>query len=179
MIIIPGFVIALLTFPGVIVHEAAHLLFCKLRRVPVFDVCFFRVGGNPSGFVVHETPKDFLSTLLICVGPLIVNTVLCIVFCFPAFAPVRIFQQEDFLLYALLWLGVSIGMHAFPSMQDGKILWTQAIAAAKQFNLLAIISLPIVCLIFIANIGSFFWLDYLYGIAIGILLPDLIFKQMF
>ena len=41
MIIIPGWLIGLVTFPGVIVHEAAHLFFCKLRRVAVFDVCFF------------------------------------------------------------------------------------------------------------------------------------------
>ena len=32
MIPIPGILIALATFPGVIVHEAAHMLFCKLRR---------------------------------------------------------------------------------------------------------------------------------------------------
>jgi hypothetical protein len=28
MIFIPGFVISLITFPGVIAHEWAHLLFC-------------------------------------------------------------------------------------------------------------------------------------------------------
>ena len=178
MIIIPGYVIAAVTFPGVIVHEAAHLLFCKLRRVAVFDVCFFRFG-DPSGYVIHETPKDFSSTFLICIGPLIVNTILCLLVCFPAFVPMRIFDHEDFMLYGLLWLGVSIGMHAFPSMQDGQILWTQAWEAAKQFNPLAIVSFPLVLLGLIASMGSMVWLDYFYGLAIGIFLPELIFKHVF
>ena len=53
MIIIPGWLIALVTFPGVIVHEAAHFLFCRLRRVAVFDVCYLRFG-NPAGYVIHS-----------------------------------------------------------------------------------------------------------------------------
>jgi len=53
MFFIPGPVIAFLTFPGVIVHEAAHLFFCKLFKLQVYDVCFLRFG-NPAGYVIHE-----------------------------------------------------------------------------------------------------------------------------
>jgi hypothetical protein len=177
MIIIPGFLIALLTFPGVIVHEAAHLLFCKLRRVAVFDVCFLRIG-NPAGYVIHETPRDFTSSLLISTGPFIINSLLCFVICFPAFLPMRVYHiDNDPLNWLLLWLGVSIGMHAFPSTQDAKVLWTQAVSGAKQSNLLAIVSMPLVGVIYLANLLSFFWLDYFYGIAIGLLLPELLLKH--
>lgn len=176
--IIPGFVVAWMTFPGVIVHEAGHLLFCKLRKVPVFDVCFFRFG-NPCGYVVHEPPESFLSAFLVCVGPLILNTALCIVFCFPAYLPVRVFERSDVLAYFLMWLGVSIGMHAFPSMQDGNVLWTQAFKAVKRWNPLALVSFPLVVLIFLANIGSIFWLDALYGIAVGFGVPELVFQSVF
>lgn len=41
--IIPGFLISIATFPGVIVHEAAHQLFCRLTKVAVLDVCYFRL----------------------------------------------------------------------------------------------------------------------------------------
>jgi len=133
MIIIPGFLIALVTFPGVIVHEAAHLFFCKLRRVAVFDVCYFRIG-NPSGYVIHEVPDSFTSSFLIAVGPFIINSFLCVLFCFPALVPVRMFNQPDPLCYFLIWLGISIGMHAFPSTQDAKVLWQQAKKAAANFN---------------------------------------------
>lgn len=54
MFFIPGELISILTFPGIIVHEFAHMLFCRIRKVAVFDACYFRVG-NPAGFVIkHE-----------------------------------------------------------------------------------------------------------------------------
>ena len=68
MFIIPGQLISLATFPGVIVHEAGHMLFCKLRHVAVLDVCFFRFG-NPAGYVVHEPVNRFSTSLLITFGP--------------------------------------------------------------------------------------------------------------
>ena len=175
--IIPGEIIALLTFPGVIVHEAAHMLFCRLGGVAVFDVCFFR-WGNPAGYVVHEEPKSFQTAFLISVGPLIVNSLVCILLCFPAFVPVRIFDRQDPLSYFLLWLGLSIGMHAFPSTQDANVLLHHAKIAAARYNPLAIISFPLVVVIFIANIGSFFWLDLMYGFAIGLGLPEFVFNHV-
>ncbi len=175
--IIPGELVALVTFPGVIVHEAAHMLFCKLRGVAIFDVCFFR-AGNPAGYVVHEEPRDFTSAFLIAVGPFIINSLLCVFFCFPAFVPVYVFDLTDYLSYFLLWLGVSIGMHAFPSTQDASVLWREARKAAGSFHPLALLSFPLVIIIYAANIGSVVWLDYLYGLAIGLLLPALLFREL-
>ena len=177
--IIPGFLITWLTFPGVIVHESAHLLFCKLRHVPVFDVRFFRFDtSGPAGYVLHGKPSDFLSSFLISVGPFLVNSVLCVLFCFPAFIPVRLFEQKDVLSYFWLWLGLSIGMHAFPSTGDAKVLWGAAREAASEGSLLAIVTFPIVALIYAANIGSIFWLDFLYGAFIGLGLPELVLTKM-
>ncbi len=167
---IPGFIITILTFPGVIVHEFAHMLFCKIRGVAVLDVCFFRVG-NPAGYVVHEETQDFTTSFLIAGGPFIVNSVLCMVICFPALFPIKIFGVEDIISYLPLWLGISIGMHAFPSTGDAANLWSQAKKAAASFHPLAIISFPLVIAIYIANALKFFWLDYLYGVAIGLALP--------
>jgi len=177
MFFIPGELIAVLTFPGIIVHEAAHMFFCRIGRVGVLDVCFFRVG-NPAGYVIHEEIKNFNLAFFVAVGPLIVNSLLCVFICFPAFLPVRVFDLPDIPSYIMLWLGVSIGMHAFPSIQDGLILRQEAAKAIKRFNPLAIISYPLVLLIILANVLSVIWFDALYGIAIGILLPELIFSKM-
>jgi hypothetical protein len=174
---IPGELIALLTFPGVIIHEAAHMLFCKLGRVAVLDVCFFRFG-NPAGYVVHEEPKKFSTAFLISVGPFIINSLVCILLCFPAFVPVRIFDRADPISYFLLWLGLSIGMHAFPSTQDANVLWHYARKASSNFHPLAILSLPLVGIIYLANLGSIFWLDLLYGVAIGLMLPEYVFNHV-
>jgi Putative zincin peptidase len=175
---IPGWLIALLTFPGVIVHESAHFLFCRLRGVAVFDVCFFQVGGNPAGYVVHEQSDSFTTTFLVSTGPFFVNTALCFLICLPAFVPLRIFQVSDPLSYFLLWFGVSIGMHAFPSPQDANVLWGEAKRFARSGNLLAILSFPLVVVIYIAHFLSFFWFDAIYGFAVGLLLPELILDYL-
>jgi hypothetical protein len=175
--IIPGFVVSIATFPGVIVHEAAHLLFCRLRGVAVLDVCFFRLG-NPAGYVVHEAPKDFTTSFLICTGPFFVNSFLCVLLCLPAFIPYRVYHLSDPLSYVLLYLGVSIGMHAFPSNQDASILWRHARRSAASLNPLAILSLPLVGLIYVANILSIVWFDYLYGLALAFGLPELILDKL-
>ncbi len=175
MFIIPGEVVSAATFPGVIVHEAAHMLFCKLRRVAVLDVCFFRFG-NPAGYVLHEAIEDFNSAFLVCVGPFIINSLLCMAICFPAVLPIQVFGVRQPLSYVLLWFGLSIGMHAIPSTHDANALWAHAGKAATQLNPLALLSFPLVVVIYVANVLRMFWADYLYGIAIGLGLPSLLFK---
>jgi Putative zincin peptidase len=176
MIMIPGWFLAIFTFPGVIVHEAAHFYFCRLRGVAVYDVCYFRVG-NPAGYVVHEPPRDFLSSFLIAIGPLLINTLLCFAICFPASVPWRLFDRSDPVDLFLLWLGLSIGMHAFPSIQDANVLMSNARTAARRGYILAILSYPLVALIHVANILSMFWFDYIYGAAVGLGLPILILEK--
>jgi hypothetical protein len=172
---IPGILISVLTFPGVIVHEFAHLFFCKLRKVAVFEVCYFRFG-NPVGYVIHENTTNFYTTFLISMGPFFVNTILCLLICIPAYFPINFFSVDHPLSYFLMWLGVSIGMHAVPSNQDAKNLYEQAKEKVKENNILALISFPIVGLIYLFNILRFIWADLAYGVAIGVGLPALIFK---
>jgi hypothetical protein len=174
---IPGFVISILTFPGVIIHEFAHMLFCKIRGVAVLDVCFFRIG-NPCGYVMHESTDDFTTAFLVSVGPFIVNSLLCMIICFPALIPIRIFSVEDKFSYVLLRLGISIGMHAFPSTGDAASLYQQAKKSVSLSNPLVIISFPLIILIYIANALRFFWFDYIYGVAIGLALPAYLLQHV-
>ena len=172
---IPGVVISVLTFPGVIVHEAAHLLFCRLAGLAVFDVRYFRFG-NPAGYVLHENTTDFRKNFLITMAPFFVNSAFCVLFCSAAFLPIWEFQLDDPIAYFFYWLGLSIGMHAFPSTQDLKNIWRLMPAEARKLNLLALVSYPVVALVYVLNVAKFFWADLLYGIAIGILVPLAIFK---
>jgi hypothetical protein len=174
MFFIPGQLISIVSFPGIIVHEFAHMVFCKLRKVAVFDACYFRVG-NPAGYVVHEHTNNFYSTFLISMGPFLVNTLLCLVICLPAYMPMKFFNLEHPLSYFLMWLGVSIGMHAIPSNQDANNVFQQAKENIKNRNLLAIISFPLVGLIYVFNLLRFFWADVIFGVAVGVGIPSLIF----
>lgn len=177
MFFIPGSVIALLTFPGVIVHEAAHFIFCKMYRLAIFDVCFFRFG-NPAGYVIHERTTNFKASFFVSVGPFIVNSALCLLFCTAAFVPVWELKVQDPLGYFFYWLGLSIGMHAFPSTADLKNLWAEAPAAAKAGNPLAIISYPLIAVLYVANYARVVWADLGYAILVGILLPLAIFREL-
>jgi len=177
MVLIPGWLISIVTFPGVIVHEAAHLLFCRLEKLVVFEVCFFRFG-NPAGYVIHEATDNFKSMFMVGMGPFFLNSALCVLFCSAVFLPVWELGVGDPLAYFFYWLGLSIGMHAFPSTQDMAGLWRLMPGAAKRFNLLAILSYPIVALVYVLNFARVIWADLGYGIAIGVLGPLAIFHYL-
>ena len=177
MFFIPGPVIALLTFPGVIVHETGHFFFCRLFRLAVFDVCFFRFG-NPAGYVIHERTDNFKALFFVSMGPFFVNTLLCMVFCTAAFLPVWELKTQDPLAYFFYWLGLSIGMHAFPSKDDLSNIWALAPEKAKHGNVLAVISLPLIAILYVLNYARIVWADLGYGIAVGILGPIALFRAL-
>ena len=170
-----GIIISILTFPGVIVHELAHQLFCRLYKVPVFEVCYFRTQ-NPMGYVVHEIPQKDLHATMISIGPFIINTLIGFLIAFPAALQYK-FQSAAPLDYLLLYLGVSIAMHAFPSTGDAKVLW-EHINRKETPLLTKILVTPIVGLIYAGAFGSIFWLDLFYGIGVAVGLPWLIIKAI-
>jgi hypothetical protein len=177
MFFIPGWLVSLFTFPGVIVHEAGHFLFCRIFKLAILDVCFFRVG-NPAGYVTHERTERFVPAFFVAMGPFVTNTVLCIVFCSAAFLPVWELEVVDPLAYFFYWLGLSIGMHAFPSTEDLTSLWHLAPSAARRGNPLALISFPLVAVLYVLNFLRIIWADLGYGIAVGILGPLAIFRAL-
>ncbi len=69
-------------------------------------------------------------------------------------------------------------MHAFPSTVDLSNLWEMAPAKAKRGNPLAIISLPLVALLYVLNFARVVWADLGYGIAVGILGPIALFRAI-
>jgi hypothetical protein len=171
---IPGQLISAVTFIGVIIHEFAHQLFCRLMKVPVFKVKYFQFG-NPSGYVLHEKTDRPLANFMITVGPFIVNTVLGIIILLPAAVEVIEFKNyTNPVALVLAWLGVSVLMHSFPSTGDAKSL-TEAVIKNKSVNLFVrILVSPVVGLIYLGSIGSMFWLDFMYALAVGMVLPRLI-----
>lgn len=171
MFFIPGFLIALLTFPGVIVHEIAHRFFCDIFGVPVYDVCYFRVAvTGPSGYVVHGQVDKLSAAFWISVGPFIINTFLCALIAFPAQIAIRATESMNPLAeFFLLWVSISIGMHAFPSKQDLDNFHAQ-IKAGKN-SLLLVPSLIMQAFFALARLMSFFWFDAIYAVLVSMALP--------
>ena len=163
-----GMVIALLTFPGVIVHEMAHLLCCRLFGVRVHKVCYFRIG-NPAGYVLHDVPDSAWQYLLIGIGPFFLNSFLGVLICAPVtLHPQQIFEPWQFLL--ITWLGISVAMHAFPSSGDARAIWQVAWRRATPWTA-KLICTPIVALIYLLALGSMFWLDLVYAVLITSFVP--------
>ncbi len=171
MLFIPASIALLLSFPGVIVHEMAHELFCRIFGVAVLDVCYFRFG-NPAGYVVHEVPRNTYQHIMIALGPLLVNTIVGAVIAAPAVVPVFQFRSASVMDYVLVWLGVTIAMHSFPSTADAKSIWA-GLWKRRAPILARVAGTPIVLLIYIGAFGSIFWLDLVYGIAVVWVLPKL------
>ncbi|HEX7517299.1 MAG TPA: DUF3267 domain-containing protein [Chthoniobacterales bacterium] len=161
---IPGFLISIATFPGVVVHELAHVVFCKFTDTRVLKVCYFRVG-NPAGYVIHEPPSTVWRHILIGVGPFFVNTLLGFMLGIIAIPMHMDWDHPTPVQLLLLWLGVSIAMHSFPSTGDARSIWHAVWSKGAPISA-RLIGSPLVIVIFAGAIGSILWLDALYGVGV-------------
>lgn len=158
-----GWLASLLTFPGVILHEWAHMVFCRLSGVRVYKICLFRLG-SPAGYVEHEQPRSFFPSLLISIAPFLVNTA----FSFGVFIA-AICLPRGTGAFLLFWLGLSTALHAFPSREDAENLRLAAQRTWKH-NPLALVSFPLVWLIRLAHlpgtlIGGLVYAVFLFLLA--------------
>lgn len=172
--IIPGFIISFITFPGVIVHELAHQLFCYLCGLRVYEVKYFQFK-NPCGYVIHEGTNHPGKVFLTSVGPFIINTLMGILVILPASVEIIAFKEiNNVQSFILAWLGMSILMHAFPSTGDAKVMVDEILKNPEVGFIPKILSAPFILLIYIGAIGSVFWLDLIYAAAVAMLIPNLI-----
>ena len=173
MIFIPGFIISLLTFPGVIIHEIAHRFFLDLAKVPVYSACYFQISSSGiAGYITHGPVKKLSHHFLVSIAPLLVNTVLCAILTFPAYFTFFILGTEDHskVFELLFWVGFSIGMHAFPSKEDMNS-FVDAVLHSKPKGLLFICTKIFAGFVSLINALRFFWFDAFYAFFIAILIP--------
>jgi hypothetical protein len=168
---VAGLIITCLTFPGVVVHEFAHALFCQITGTRIVKVCLFRFG-NPAGYVLHERPPSTWRHILIGIGPLFVNTLLGLGLGVVAL-PLAGSPDGPAGYLLLLWLAVSVAMHSFPSTGDAKAIWG-AVWRRDAPLLAKLVGTPLVAVIYAGAVGSFFWLDLAYGVAVAVAVPRLL-----
>lgn len=135
-----------LTFPGVVIHELAHQAFCKLCGLKVVKAVYFKFG-NPSGYVIHEAPRNYVQSFLVAVGPIILNSVLSFSLAYSVF----LLRTNSWRL-TFLWLSFSIASHAFPSGQDLKGASHDGLDALKEgTSLWPIIGFPFIGLMYLMD----------------------------
>ena len=167
--LIPGEIIAVATFPGIVVHEAAHVLFCKLTRTPIQHVCYFRYG-SPAGYVIHDWPTSVWKQILIGIGPLILNTLIGFALGVTAALTHLDFDHIGIVSGLFLWLAVCIATRAFPSTSDVATMWRSIWAQGSPLSA-KVVGTPLVVISFLGAAGSYIWLDVLYGVVIVFGLP--------
>ncbi|MBV9391986.1 MAG: hypothetical protein JOY96_08860 [Verrucomicrobia bacterium] len=163
-----GWLVWLLTFPGRIIRVVSYRMLCDINKVEVFEVDYFR------GTIALGEIPSLGTALFIATAPLCVNTLLCAVLTFPAALPMAIGAENmpPSLLF-LFWLGISIGMNAFPDRKYSLYLIERGSISEKRkvLNRFA----RGLCLLFgLANFLKRFWFDFIYALLVSISSSSLI-----
>lgn len=130
----------LATAPGIVLHEFAHWLACRLLGVVVLDVAFFRLTGRP-GYVEHGKPPTWWRTVAVALAPLLVNVIVAATALQYAVAihggvgpwPVAVGV-------GLVWVAASALVHAIPSLQDVRQVWTATLSHWTRYPLVVVIA---------------------------------------
>jgi hypothetical protein len=106
--------------PGIVSHEAAHLLACRVAGVDVVGSSILNPFASDA-YLDHEPVSSFPADLLIAVAPVLLNTTL-------AFAAFLLASATETPLLSIpcYWLGGCFGLTAFPSVGDTDTLFETA-----------------------------------------------------
>jgi hypothetical protein len=159
------FILALLTFPGLVVRLVSLRVVVWLFRLPHFYSCWLR--PIPVAAISEGKPlsKPWLC-IIIVIGPFLANTILGALAGAPALLPYCVGGIGlHFPELGLAWLGVSIATHAFPDPRTAECAWEVARRPrARQWHrALLRLSVALPCA---GAIASRYCLDVVYGIAV-------------
>jgi len=102
----------ILVVPGIVIHEASHILFCKILGTRVVSVTYFK--PHSSGFqsyVRTEEIESFLKVFFIGIAPAIVNSL-------SVYLILKLYTLNILNLPLALYLMFSLIVGAKPSIQD-------------------------------------------------------------
>jgi len=177
--LITGLIVAIITFPGVIFRQVAIQLFCCYFQIPVFKVVYFQ-AWPPGGTVLHEVPDSPWIRLMLIFGPAAANTVLGFLIGAPAVLGLLISDNtiiSSLLDLFLIWLGTSIAVHTFPTLNEAETV-TNAMTAAQNPVWVQMMGLPLSAVTYMAAIGKILWLDAIYALVVVIVIPILFFEVL-
>ncbi len=97
-------------FPGVWVHELSHALACVVSGVKVHRIHV----ETRAGMVVHDKASA-RKTWAISLAPFVIGTILSFLF---LGAAKNAWEQSTLVSVMFGWLGLSIGFHSIPSVED-------------------------------------------------------------
>lgn len=167
--------LTLATFVGVVVHELAHLLACRLYGLPVEEVVLFD-PSIPGGYVRHGARGSFTPVFVVGVAPFLLNTavgvgiVAALAAAWPPAVGADPAAVATLLAYPLgAWVAVSALYQAFPSRQDAAALWDHLrwlVGARLRYLLVVPFVAPFVAFLYAVDLGRRVWADALYAVCV-------------
>jgi hypothetical protein len=147
--------------------------------VRVLDVRYFRYD-TPSGYVLHEMPKSFQISLILALGPLLIHSILCMALCGLALIPWFFYDEAAGCLTVFqIWMGLSIGVHAFPPRRDSSNMWTLTRKEIRQHGAVVRVAFPIIAFMRMAERLTLYGFDVAYAGVIGLVLPWLFLDRIY
>jgi hypothetical protein len=164
-----GTLVHLITFPGVVMGTIAMRLCCDLAKVEVYEVNYF------SGELLYRGIANLHKAFIIALAPLFLNTLLCAILTFPATFSLMNDSEagSDLVGMFTLWLGVSMGMHAFPNEKTIDH-FLDSVDPTYSSSAMRFLYKTVRWLFWLINKLRFFWFDGVYTIAIALILPGLV-----
>ncbi|MFH0906488.1 MAG: hypothetical protein V1824_04080 [archaeon] len=104
-----SYFISILFFPGIIIHELAHIIACLILGVKIHSVNLLSFDG---GYVAHEESKSY-KTVVIALFPFIFNILIAILI-----GAYLVYIENNYIKGILSWIAISSLFYAFPSSQD-------------------------------------------------------------
>lgn len=163
--------LAMLTFPGVILHELVHAIMCKIFGIQIQEICYLRYG-KPAGYIIHSPCNGFLSQFCITIGPLVVNSLLG---GYLGYKYIHLIPNGPlFEKIFFVWLGVSFLVHSFPSVSDVKNFHK---VLKKESELIQLVNMPVLLTLYVIAHSAFFWVELGYAWVVVFYLPTFLQKH--
>ncbi|WP_435346608.1 hypothetical protein [Haloarchaeobius sp. HRN-SO-5] len=157
--------VTVLLAPGIVAHEFAHELGCRLVGVRVLGSSYLDPVSD-AAYVDHETVESFGADAVIAFAPLVVNSVLA------ATAFVAAGALDGTPAWPVFaWVGGTLALTAFPSHADTDSLLETAWALPWPVRPLGVaLAVPLRLGTVVPGVGGFygfFWMLWLYATVTG------------
>jgi hypothetical protein len=157
-------VVTIAVGPGILAHEYAHVLACRLTGVEIRQRPSLALFESVATFE-HEPVETFVQDYAIAVAPLVVNSALALL------SFVVMSWLDPPIAFLALWLGIAFGLTALPSDQDTASLLPGAgtlSPASRPFGYaLAIPVRAISVSVVLAGLLALVWTSALLALATG------------
>lgn len=173
---VPGIVIAFITFPGVIIYQILRRFCLDLMHVPVYEASYFDFA-HPTANIAHEKVNNLFKAYVIAVGPFIGCSALSFLLGLPIALLMSLSAPIGVEHWIIMWIAISIGMHAFPVPDDMDTLH-ECVRGLGGFNLLLPLSWMMLITVKIARFLRVVWFDAIYAGIIAFAIPLMVIRMV-